>query len=83
LGIENSEVLEESEKVFQEHFPLRLASKLLATLQQLDVLYTADELQVVEKATRGLTALQHGLPPSLIEDIHRQARLQQERLLQE
>ena len=83
LGIENPEVLEVSEKVFREHLPLRLASKLHATLHQVDVLYTVDELQMVEEATRGLSAPEHGLPPSLIEDIHRQARLQRERLLQE
>jgi hypothetical protein len=80
---ENPEVLEVSEKVFREHLPLRLASKLQATLQQVDVLYTVDELQVLEKSTRGLFAPEHGLLPSLIEDIHRQARLQRERLLQE
>ena len=83
LGIENPKVLGVSEKVFQKHLPLRLASKLHAALHQVDVLYTVDELQMVEKATRGLSAPEHGLQPSLIEDIHRQARLQRERLLQE
>lgn len=83
LGIEYPEVLEESEKVFRERLPLRLASKLHATLQQMDVLYTVDELRVLEKATRGLSTPGQGLLPGLIEEIHRQARLQRERLLQE
>lgn len=83
MGIENPEVLEGSEKVFQKHLPLRLASKLHATLHQVDVLCTVDELQMVEKATRGPSASEQELPPSLIEDIHHQARLQRERLLQE
>jgi len=80
LGIENPEVLEASEKAFQKHLPLRLASKLHATLHQVDVLFTADELQMVEEGTRRLSAPEHGLPPRLIEDIRQQARLQRERL---
>ncbi|MCY2926833.1 MAG: hypothetical protein NT031_15635 [Planctomycetota bacterium] len=76
-------VIEYSEEVFGKHLPPRLAQKLLATLAQVDVLYTADELQAVEKAIRRVADPKHGLPPDLVEDIHRQARIQRDRMLQE
>jgi hypothetical protein len=48
-----------------------------------DVLYTADELQAVEKAIWRVADPKHGLPRNLVEDLHRQARVQRERMLQE
>ncbi|MCY2928209.1 MAG: hypothetical protein NTV86_01700 [Planctomycetota bacterium] len=60
-----------------------MAHKLSATLARVDVLYTAEELQVVEKAIRRLANPKHGLPPDLVEDIHRQARIQRDRMLHE
>ncbi len=76
----SSKVLDTLGNEFQEHLPPRLASKLHATLQRVDVLFTADELEALRKAIRKMAGSRHGQPSKLLEDLHRQVRIQLERL---
>ena len=78
-----SKVLDSLGATFREHLPLRLASKLHATLQRVDVLFTADELETLSKAIRIMAGSRHGQQSKLLEDLHRQVRIQLERLREE
>ncbi len=76
----SSKVLDSLGDTFREHLPLRLASKLHATLQRVDVLFTADELKTLSKAICKIASSRHGQQSKLLEDLHRQVSIQLERL---
>jgi len=76
----SSEVLDSVDDAFRESLPLRLASKLHATLQQVDVLFTAEELETLRRAIRKVAGSRHYMPSKLLEDLHRQVRIQLARL---
>ena len=63
------------------HLLRRPGDKLSATLGRRKALYTAEEFQMVERMTWRPANPKHGMPSDLVEDIHRQARVQRDRML--
>ena len=62
-------------KIIQRHLPSHLAGKLCAALQEVDVLYSAEELRILAAALAQPSALAHDLPSELAEDLSHQVRL--------
>ena len=76
----SSKVLDSLGDTFRKHLSLRLASKLHATLQRVDVLFTADELKTLSKAIGEVAGSRHAHQSKLLEDLNHQVRIQLERL---
>jgi hypothetical protein len=76
----SSEILDSIGDAFGECLPLPLASKLHATLKQVDVLFAAEELETLRKAIRKVASSRHCVPSKLLEDLHRQVRIRLDRL---
>ena len=76
-------MLNSSGGTLQEHLPLRLARKLHATLQHVDVLFTAEELETLRGALLRLAGTEHDLPPVLLDDLRRQVDAQLDWLQEE
>ena len=79
--MQNRDELRQAGQVLYDHLPERLASKLYATFQEVDVLYTVEELQTLADALDRLPALRNGLPSLIGEYLPRQVRVRIERLL--
>ncbi len=79
--LQNRDELRQAGHVLYDHLPERLAGKLYATFQEVDVLYTVEELQTLADALDRLPALRNGLPAQIGEYLPRQVRVRIERLL--
>jgi len=75
--------MDEIERILHDHLPLRLACKMYAVLQAVDVLFSADELQAMTACFESQTALASKLPAELVEDLCRQIPFRLEQLLNE
>jgi hypothetical protein len=64
-----------------DHLPEHLAGKLIATLQEVDVLYSADELQTLADAMDERPELQDSLISKYNDGVRRQVTVKLERLL--
>ena len=71
------------ERILQDHLPPILACKIHAVLQDVDVLFPADELRTLIECFESQTALAASLPTKLAEDLRRQLPFRLERLLNE
>lgn len=76
----HSRVLDTLGDAFRKHLPLRLASKLHATIQQVDVLFAAEELETLNKAIGKVASSKDAQQTRFLDDLHRQVRIQLERL---
>lgn len=81
--VRNRGDLRQAGQVLYDHLPKRLAGKLYATLQEVDVLYTVGELQTLADALDRLPAVRAALSGQLGEYLPRQVRVRIERLLAE
>ena len=83
MFVRSQDELHQAGRVLHDHLPERLAGKLYTSLQEVDVLYTADELQALADALDRLPALRAGLPARISEYLPRQVHARIERLLAE
>jgi len=71
------------EKILHDHLPHLLACKIHAVLEEVDVLFSADELQTLTRCFESQTALAACLPTKLAQDLCRQISFRLERMLNE
>lgn len=69
--------------VLHEHLPERLAGKLYADLQRVDVLYTINELQTLADALEQIPTLAHQLAPAMGDYLSQQVNVLIKRLAEE
>jgi hypothetical protein len=81
--VRSKDDLHQAGQVLYDHLPEHLAGKFYANLQEVDVLYTVDELQTLVDALDRLPALRAGLPAQVVEYLPCQVRGRIERLLAE
>ncbi len=68
-------------RFFYDNFSDRLASKLCASFQEVDVLYSANELQEIADALDSRPAMREGLAANNVKYFHDQVHGKLERLL--
>lgn len=81
MPVHDRNALRQVGDVLYNNLSERLAGKLYASFQDVDVLYSAEDMRAISKAMAERAALREGLPQDQAQYIHRQVHVELDRLL--